>query len=317
MDQESRRKRAAVGVKGLIRVTGGRVAYRIAGARKKGVPLIVIHGGPGATHEYLEPLEALANERPVVFYDQLGCGDSDKPKNSRLWTIERYARELGELREALKLDRVHILGHSWGTMVAVDYMLTGRPRGVESLVLAAPCLSASRWCADQRAHLRRMPGNFRRIVRRAEAAGEFSSKPYQDAMTQYYKKHVCRLDPWPECVTRSFARLNTEIYGKMWGPSEFSVRGTLKKYERASRLGRLRLPVLFTAGRHDEASPKSAAYYRSKVAGAELAILEGASHAHHLEKPNEFSRRVRAFLRGSESMGRGEAIDPVSRVRRS
>lgn len=285
-----------MGVKGFVRVTGGRIAYRVAGARKKGVPLIVIHGGPGATHEYLEPLEALADERPVVFYDQLGCGDSDKPDNPRLWTIERYARELGELREALKLDRVHILGHSWGTMIAVDYMLTGRPRGVQSLVLAAPCLSASRWCADQRAHLRRMPESFRRIVRRAEASGEYSSKPYQDAMTQYYKKHVCRLDPWPECVTRSFARLNLDIYGKMWGPSEFTVRGTLKKYERASRLGRLRLPVLFTAGRHDEASPKSAAYYRSKVKGAEFAILEGASHAHHLEKTDEFLRKVRGFL---------------------
>jgi proline-specific peptidase len=123
-----------------------------------------------------------SRHRPVPA-DPIGCGDSDKPKNKKLWTIERYARELGELREALKLERIHILGHSWGTM-AVDYMLAGRTGGVQSLVLAGPCLSASRWYADQRAHLRRMPENFRRIVRRAETSENFASKPYQTEGTR-------------------------------------------------------------------------------------------------------------------------------------
>lgn len=132
---------------GYADVTGGRVWYRIVGARTGATPLLLLHGGPGAPSYYLESLAALADERPVVFYDQLGCGRSDKPSDPTLWRVDRFVEELGQIREALDLAEVHLLGHSWGTMLATDYMLT-RPKGVTSLILASPSLSIPRWIED-------------------------------------------------------------------------------------------------------------------------------------------------------------------------
>jgi len=114
------------------------------GADGKKIPLLLLHGGPGASHDYLEPLEPLSDERPVIFYDQLGCSNSDRPDDQSLWTIERFVEELEQVRETLQLREVHILGQSWGTMLGVEYMLMKKPHGVTSLILSGPCLSAAR-----------------------------------------------------------------------------------------------------------------------------------------------------------------------------
>jgi proline iminopeptidase len=248
----------------------------------------------------LGPLEALADERPVFFYDQLGCGNSSAAKDQSLWTVERYAEELGQVRKALGLSRVHILGQSWGTMLAVDYMLRFKPEGVKSLILSAPCLSASRWYEDQRVYLSQMPQELRRSIEDKETSGDYSSLEYQAAMTKYYQKHLCRLNPWPESLKRTFAKLNLEIYKYMWGPSEFTVTGTLKNYEHAKRLNEIGVPTLFTVGRYDEASPEAAEYYRSQMPAAELVIFEEASHAHLHEKTVEYLKAVRRFLARSK-----------------
>ena len=282
---------------GYVAVTGGRVWYRIVGADKDGIPLLILHGGPGAPHDYLEPLAALSDERPVIFYDQLGCGNSDKPDDPSLWTLARYVEELGQVREALGLEEVHILGHSWGTMLAVEYLLTEQPSGVVSFVLSGPCLSVSRWGADQRAYLAELSEADQESIQNAEANGTFDSPEYQDAMMRYYKRHVCRLEPWPECLTRAFEKLAQNVYGRMWGPSEFTITGTLKDYERADRLREITVPTLFTCGRYDEATPATIAYYLQMLPGSELVIFEDASHEHHLEKTGEYLGVVRDFLR--------------------
>ena len=124
---------------GYINVEGGRVWYRVSGSGNE-TPLLLLHGGPGAPSYYLNPLDGISRDRPVIFYDQLGAGRSDRPTDTSLWTVDRYVRELGDVRAALGLDQVHILGHSWGTMLAVDYMLT-QPEGVKSLILASPAIS--------------------------------------------------------------------------------------------------------------------------------------------------------------------------------
>lgn len=134
---------------GYVDVDGGRIWYRIVGSGTR-TPLLLLHGGPGSPSYYLDPLDKLADERPVIFYDQLGSGKSDHPANPALWRTERFVDELPRLRAALSLNEVHILGHSWGSMLAVDYMLT-RPSGVRSLVLASPCLSVTRWLSDAEA----------------------------------------------------------------------------------------------------------------------------------------------------------------------
>jgi len=285
---------------GYISVTGGKIRYKVLGKNKNGIPILVLHGGPGASYDYLEPLAELADERPVVFYDQLGCGNSDKPDDTSLWTIERFVDELHQVRKALGLKKVHIIGQSWGTSLAVDYLLTKDPKGVVSLVLSGPFLSTSRWIEDQRAYIAELPKEIQEIILKCEDAGEFSSPQYQDAMMAYYKIHVCRLNPWPECLNRSFEKLNFSIYGYMWGPSEFTVTGVLKNYERVDRLKEITDPVLFTCGFYDEATPATTKYYQKNLSGSEIYIFEEASHEHHLEKPQEYLQVVRDFLRRAE-----------------
>ncbi len=281
---------------GYVWVKGWKVWYGISGSDKKNIPLIILHGGPGAPHYYLETLLALADERPVVLYDQLGCGNSDKPKDASLWTIEYFTLELAEIRKKLGLKRLHILGQSWGTMLAVDYMLTQNPKGVESLILSAPCLSASRWHSDCRRYISEMDEQNRKIITDGEASGVFDTEQYKQALTVFYNKHLCRMDPWPECVIKTFENMGTDVYRYMWGPNEFTIAGTLKDYERSDRLKEITVPALLTCGRYDEAAPETTQYYHKMMPGSEVVIFEGASHLHHVEKARLYIDTIRTFI---------------------
>ena len=285
---------------GYIPVTGGRVWYRISGRGRDAVPLLALHGGPGSTHDYLLPLEELADERPVVFYDQLGSGKSDRPGCTSLWTLERFVEELGQVREALDLDEVHILGSSWGSMLATEYMLTEKPGGVQSLIFAGPALSAIRWGQDVRRLLKGISQRSQDVIREAEEAGDYESEDYQKAMDEFYKKHMCRLDPWPKYVTDSFDNMGADVYEYMWGPSEFTITGTLGDFDRVHRLEELSVPVLYVCGQYDEATPESTRHYHEHTPDSELVVIEDASHLQHAEQPEEFMPLVRQFLAKAE-----------------
>ncbi len=282
-------------VEGYVGVAGGRVWFKAVGNKTSKPPLLVLHGGPGVPHDYLEPLEALAEGRQVIFYDQLGCGLSDRPQDVSLWTVERFVDELAMVRSSLGLDRVHLLGQSWGTMLGVEYML-GRPAGVASMVLSAPAISAPRFARDCREYLESMPPCIKANILEKELTGDFQSKEYHDAIGAFYRKHVCRLDPWPECLNRSMAKMGVQTYLHMWGPSEFTLTGTLKNFDRVGRLKELEVRTLFTCGSYDEATPAATREYCREMPNAEAVVFEGASHTHHLEMEVAYLARVRAFL---------------------
>jgi proline iminopeptidase len=283
---------------GYVDVPGGRVWYRIVGSGTE-TPLLLLHGGPGVPSYYLKPLAALADERPVIFYDQLGAGRSDPITDTTLLTVDRFVAELAAVREALGLDEVHILGHSWGTMLATDYLLT-KPAGVRSVILASPALSIPRWLADADTLLLTMPDSIQDAVARHEAAGTFDAPEYQAAVLAFYQRYVARRLPWSADLDSAVAQLSATVYGYMWGPSEFTGTGTLRDYDRTGRLNELTLPTLFTTGRYDEARPATVEYYRSLVPGAELAILENSAHLTMQDEPEENVRVVREFLRRVE-----------------
>ena len=179
-------------------------------------------GGPGAPHDYQESFEKYANERPVIFYDQLGCGNSDMPSDTALWTVGRFVDELKIVRSTLKLDKVHLLGQSWGTMLAVEYLIRKNPGGVASLTLSAPYLNTQMWEKDQAMWISKLPEDIQQTITNCEIAGNFDSLGYLNAMNVFYQNHVCRMDPWPDCLNRALKKMGIEVYHAMWGPSEFN-----------------------------------------------------------------------------------------------
>lgn len=283
---------------GFVEVPGGKVWYRVVGSGSR-IPLLTLHGGPGFPSDYLDRLRQLADERPVVFYDQLGSGRSDRPKDASLWTTERFVQELAAVRQKLGLREIHLLGHSWGTMLGTDFMLT-KPIGVRSIVFSSPVISVKRWLEDANRLRAQLPVAVQTVLKQHEDAGTIDSQAYQDAVMEYYKIHLCRIFPFPPEMQSSIEGLGTDVYNTMWGPSEFSTTGSLKDYERAPRLKEIDVPVLFTAGRYDEATPETTRFYQSQVRDSSLVIFENSAHMAMLEEPEEYVRTVRAFLRRVE-----------------
>jgi proline iminopeptidase len=284
---------------GYIKVTGGKVYYKKVGDGSK-TPIILLHGGPGGTHVPMKALEALGDERPVIFYDQLGSGKSDKPTDKSLWKLERFVEEVGQIREALGLKSLHILGHSWGTMLAASYLLT-QPKGIRSVIFSGPCLSAPQWMRDQIAHRKALPQDVQDILAKHEAAGTTDSEEYEAAVKEFNKRFVNRMEKKPEWLDTEDAQSNKEVYLTMWGPSEFYATGNLKDFDVTPRLSEIKLPALFVCGRYDEATPSTTEAYSKLIPGAKFHVFENSAHVGYLEEPDEYVRVVREFLREVEA----------------
>lgn len=286
---------------GHVAVPGGRVWYRVSGGGP-GIPLLLLHGGPGFPGDYLAPLDVLGDERPVIRYDQLGCGRSDRPGDPSLWRTSRFVEELAAVRDALGLDRVILHGHSWGGALAVLAVLSGA-RGVEGLVLASPLLDARRWVEDADRLRRELPADVQEVLSRHEADGTTDAPAYEEATQAYYRRFVCRTDPWPAAMHESIAGLGRDCYLSLWGPSEFHPTGPLRDLDLTGRLGELAVPTLFTVGRFDEATPGSVAAFRELVPGAGLALLERSAHMTMLDEPEAYRAALRPFLRSVDRGG--------------
>ncbi len=283
---------------GYIPVPGGLVWYQIV-KPGQGIPLLTLHGGPGSPHDYLEPLKQLADERPVIFYDQLGCGKSERPDDITLWRRSRFLEELDLIRQTLQLEKVHLFGHSWGSMLAVDYALA-KPDGLTSLILASPALSISRWLNDMDRYRKSLPLTVQKILAEQENNGTTDSQEYQQAAMEFYQRHLCRLHPWPEPLERTLAGEGALVYQTMWGPSEFFMTGNLLNADCTAQLGTIEQPTLFTCGRYDEATPETTAWYQSLLPQSELVIFEQSAHMPHLEETEYYLQTMRNFLRRIE-----------------
>ncbi len=283
-----------------------RTWYESFGESDEGrLPLIVLHGGPGATHQYLEPLRALAeNGRRVVFYDQIGCGRSDRPVDPAFYTVQTFVDELNALREHLGLERAHVLGQSWGGMLAMEYALTAPP-GLASIVVADSPASIPFWVAEANRLRAELPPDVQRALTEHEAAGTTADPAYQSAVEVFYRRHVCRLDPWPDCFARTAEALSTDgyVYNLMNGPSEFHCIGTIKEWDITARLHEIRTPTLLLSGRYDEATPAIVEGIHRRIPGSEWILFEESSHTPHLEEPAAFNAAVRGFLAGLEARG--------------
>jgi L-proline amide hydrolase len=285
---------------GRIRFRGYGTWYRVVGEREeKGkLPVVCLHGGPGATHDYLEPLEALAETgRRTVFYDQLGCGKSDLPEDPSLYTVALFVEEVGVVRRDLGLDRVHVFGNSWGGMLAMEYALT-QPPGLASLMIASSPASIPQWVEETGKLRAELAQDVQDTLQKHEDAGTTDDPEYEEAATEFYRRHVCRADPWPECVNRSFAFIAEHglVYRTMNGPSEFHVTGTLRHWSVVDRLGEIDVPTLVVTGEHDEATPAINRTVSEGIPGAESVVFPDASHMAHVEHTDEYVELLDDFM---------------------
>ena len=244
------------------------------------MPLLVLHGGPGSAHDALEGLGALAEQgRRVVFYDQLGSGESDRPDDRSLWTVETFLDQLRSVRERLGLERVHLFGTSWGGMLVLEYAFT-RPKGLASLVLNSTPTSAPRWAVETVRLHSELPLGL----------------DDNQAEAEFRRRHICRLDPEPEVLVRARAKFGLQVYETMWGRNEYTVTGTLKDWDVTNRLGEIRQPTLITSGRHDECTPTLVEPLHRGIAGSDWVIFEESAHMSYLEEPERYLQVVGDFL---------------------
>lgn len=265
------------------------------------IPLLCLHGGPGIGHDYLKPLEALASTgRQVILYDQLGCGNSDSIEDPSILEVRLYVEEVDAVRRALKLDRVHIFGHSWGGMLAMEYAMT-RPRGLCSLTLADTSPSMPRWIAEMNKLVSGLPSKFQHALRRYEEGNANISAECAKAISELYSRHICRLRPPPKWLSPYLSGKGGTIYRAMWGPFEFHVDGKLKQWDVTSRLSELHLPTLVVGGRYDEATPALGALIHEKISGSQWVVFEKSSHLPHIEEPELFLSVLEQFLEDIEA----------------
>ncbi len=283
-------------VEGAVSVLGYRLFCRSIGSGRRGT-VLTLHGGPGATHDYLLPLADLAERGyRVVFYDQLGCGRSQLPRDWGLFTVERYAEEVEALRRTLRLGRVHLIGSSWGGLLALAVALR-YPRSLRSLVTVGGLASVPLARTEMLRLIRRLPRPIRSTLAREAAAGRYFSPAFRRALEVFYQRHTCRLLPWPREVVHSFAMAEQRpVYSTMNGPNEFTIIGTIRYYDCSRELARIRLPTLVAGGRFDEITPRVARQIHAGIRGSTLALFPQSSHLPFWEERERFMRVVGEFL---------------------
>jgi proline iminopeptidase len=284
-----------------LAVPGGRIWYRISGAGA-GTPVMLLHGGPGYSSFYLKAFEELGDDRPVVRYDQLGGGKSDRTADTTLFTIDHFLSELDSLRARLGYAKVHLLGHSWGTILAIEYYRV-HPEHVASLTLASAALDIPAWERNAKRLVGTLPDSSRHAIRIREAEGKFDAPDYQAALGEFYGRYVWR-HPVEADLDSLMKTVNEKIYNYMQGPSEFTITGTLKRYDGTALLRKVKVPTLFTVGELDEADPATIRRFARMTPGARVVVFHGAAHLTPWDAREESVRTERAFLSAADSAGR-------------
>src|SRR5919201_2518718 len=274
---------------GYVDFRGYRTWYRVVGDRESdAVPLLALHGGPGSTHHYFAPLERLADERPVVLYDQIGCGSSDRPTDIE-WSVDVFRDEVVAVREQLGLDRIHLLGTSWGGMLALEHVLSGTS-GIVSLVLSSTLANIDDWAHEQK-----------RLLHEMGLEPVPADDPNHERVERlYFDSHFYR-GPKPRAeLERMAAERAPDVYRAMQGPDEWTVVGALRGWNVTDRLLEIDVPTLVIRGRYDMCTNKIAATLVNRIRGAREAVLQHSSHTPVLEETDAYLATIRQFMRDSK-----------------
>jgi len=286
---------------GYVNILGYKLFYKSFGEASKGT-VLCLHGGPGATHDYMLPLADLsAYGYRVVFYDQLGCGKSELPKNHALFVMERYVEEVEELRKVMRLGRVHLIGSSCGGQLALAYALKYQ-RKLRSLITIGGLHNVPMVFEEMQRMRKKLPPEVYRTMLKYEELGDYENPEYQKAVEVFYRKHLCRLEDWPKELTHSFEHLSKPVYHTMNGPNEFTIIGNIRYWDVTNELHKIKVPTLVTCGRYDEVSPKVARDIHRRIKNSRLRIFPRSSHLPFWEERDRFMNTVKKFLETLEIM---------------
>lgn len=260
---------------------GHKTYCRIVGEKSKEgkAPLLLLHGGPGSTHNYFEVLDRLSSEdnRQLVMYDQIGCGNSYLDGCPELWTMETWLGELRAVRKELGLDKVHILGQSWGGMLLLEYVCKHKPKGVKSIILSSTLPSSKLWEKEQYRMIAELPQNMRGAIADADKRGDYTGKDYLDAVDEYMLRHAAGKESEFECVNRE-KKSGKEAYVCGWGPNEFTPAGTLKNFDVTPLLKDIKEPSLIINGGNDLCTPYIAKYMYDRIPNARWELFRTCRH---------------------------------------
>lgn len=282
---------------GFLEVDGGKIWYEVFGSGNK-TPIIALHGGPGYPSYYLNPLKALATNRAVILFDQLGCGRSDALTDTTLMTIESFVEQTQRLVEHLKLDKVIIYGHSWGTMLGTEYY-EKYPDNVAGLILGSPCIDLNMWQNDSDKLLAQLPDSIRVPLENHKNNSIPDKMALKKAQEYFYHEFYTRKMPLSKDILKadsSWYAKESSVYTYMWGIEEYSVDGKLNGYDGKGILQKISVPVLFITGEHDTATPSTVNKYHEITPNSRLEIIEGAGHQTLNDKQDIELKIIESFL---------------------
>ena len=265
------------------------------------IVLLLLHGGPGCTHEYFEVFEQhlSPDEYTFYYYDQLGSHFSDQPSDASLWNVERFREEVEQVRAAVGLEQFYLFGQSWGGLLGLEYALE-HPQHLKGLIVSnmtASIASYTEYLGELRAQL---PPEDVALMKRCEAAGDYANLEYQERLTALYNRHICRVVPWPEPVQRMFAHLAIPVYHTMQGDNEFVVTGNFKDWDRWADLHRVSVPTLLSVGRFDSMNPADIEEMGRRIPKSRVSICENGSHLSLWDDAQTYFAALKTFLREVE-----------------
>lgn len=284
---------------GYMPFMGYKTYYRTVGERTDKAPLILLHGGPGSTHNYFEVLDRVAEEdgRMLVMYDQIGCGNSYVDGRPELWKAETWVNELITLREHLGLDTCHLLGQSWGGMLLLTYICGYEHSGVKSGILSSTLPASWLWGIEQARMIKELPEEYQEAIKMATETGDYSSDIYQRAEEEYMLRHAAgKPDPdGPECLLRK-KRTGRESYVVGWGPNEYTPMGTLKDYDVIDKLKDIKEPCLVINGGNDLCTPYIAKVMYDNIPNSRWELFRECRHMCFVEDNDHYVEVLKEWL---------------------
>lgn len=273
--------------------------YRVVGeinSNKK--PIILLHGGPGSTHNYFETLDCLATDgRAVIMYDQLGCGQSSFPEDVSLYNKEVWIEELMALREHLGVKECHILGQSWGGMQLIAYLCDHKPEGIKSAILSSTLPASEMWEKEQRRYLTYFPQDMQDAIAKAEAAEDYEDADYLAGVEAFMERHCNGAvdENSPECLRRP-KKAGVQAYIHGWGQTEFAPSGTLKDFDYRSQLKDIKEPCLVISGLLDLCTPYIAKHMYDNIPNSKWELFEFSRHMCFVEENEKYVDLLRQWL---------------------